>query len=158
MAEDFKSRLQAMPDAKKIAVAIYGESVAAYRYGLLSDKSDTPEHKRIFSEMRDEERDHQRALEHLAETHFPDGDFVLQPSDKELVIVGTRMLEITDAQSFKKAMQFLHDTERRTGDFYNAMHDLMPDGEIGRFLKEMADECVEHSLSLLEIEPPATPE
>lgn len=153
MVETFKERLRNIPDAKRLAIAIYGESVAAYRYGGLADKARSEAHRRLFADMRQEERGHQQALERLAHKHYPDEDFVLTDEDKDLVIVGTRMLDLRDEASFRKAMQFLHDTELRTGQFYEALYALMPDGEIGRFLKKMAAECVQHAGSLLRINP-----
>lgn len=153
MPHEFIERLQQMPDAKKIAVAVYGESVASYRYGLLADKASIAEHRRVFTEMKNEELGHQQALENLLKKHYPDDDFVLTPEDKELVIVGNRLLELKDEQSFNDAMQFLHDTENRTGRFYLAVHELIPDGETRRFVKTMADECFEHARSLLDIKP-----
>lgn len=154
MREDFAERLATMPDAKKIAIAIYGESVAAYRYGVLADKAASEEHRKLFAEMRDEEKSHRAALEHIGRKHFPEGDFVLTPDDKDLVIVGARMLEVGDAESFHRAMRFLHDTELRTGEFYRTLHESMPDSELGRFLNTMAQECVQHGESLLRIDPP----
>ncbi len=153
MVEDYATELEGMPDAKKLAIAIYGESVASYRYGVLADKAVSDDHRRVFRAMQKEEQGHQTALERLAAKHFPDDDFVLTPEDKGLVIVGARMLDIRDDTSFNSAMRFLHDTELRTGEFYRALVALMPSGELGRFLGEMADECVEHAASLLRIKP-----
>lgn len=153
MPDQFREQLRQMPDAKKIAVAIYGEQVAAYRYGVLADKALNERHRAIFLEMQEEENEHEARLRDLAHKRFPDADFVLSDKDKEMVIVGTRMLEVTDTESFNKAMQFLHDTEKRTGLFYQVMHELLPDGELGDFLNEMAEECQEHAESLLAIKP-----
>ncbi len=155
MIDRFRERLRAMPDAKKLAVAIYGESVASYRYGVLAEKALNDEHRRIFTAMKEEEEEHQRAIERLSRKHFPDADFVLTPEDKELVIVGTRLLEVTDEGSFRRAMEFLYDTERRTGQFYELLHALMPEGELGDFLQEMATECYVHAESLTRISPPS---
>ena len=154
MREDFRERLATMPDAKKIAIAIYGESVASYRYAVLSERAVSETHRTVFERMRQEERGHQEALEHLGRQHFPDADFVLTPEDKELVIAGTRMLQVGNAEQFDRAMQFLHDTERRTAEFYRVLHEAMPDGELGRFLESMAEECDQHAESLLRIQPP----
>lgn len=154
MRDDFAERLATMPDAKKIAIAIYGESVASYRYGVLADKAVSEEHRKLFADMRDEEKGHRAAMEHLGKKHFPDCDFVLTSDDKDLVIAGARLLEVGDAESFRRAMRFLHDTELRTGEFYRTLLESMPDGELGRFLRAMAKECVEHAESLLRIEPP----
>ncbi len=153
MPDAFRERLKQMPDAKKIAVAIYGEQVASYRYGLLANKALNDRHHKIFLGMKQEETDHETRLRDLAQKRFPDADFVLSDKDKEMVIVGRRMLEVTDVDSFNKAMQFLHDTEKRTGLFYQVMHEMLPDGELGDFFKEMADECHEHGESLLAIKP-----
>ena len=154
MRDDFAERLATMPDAKKIAIAIYGESVAAYRYGVLADKAASEEHRKLFAAMRDEEKGHRAALEHLGRKHFPDCDFVLTSDDKDLVIAGARMLEVGDAESFHRAMRFLHDTELRTSEFYRTLHESMHQGEIGEFLEAMAEECVQHAESLLQIDPP----
>ncbi len=155
MSDELLARLRRMPDAKKLAIAIYGESVASYRYSVIAEKALSEEHRKIFTEMKEEEHRHQRALERLAAKMFPDGDFVLSDEDKEFVIVGARLLQVTGADSFRKAMSFLHDTERKTGQFYQALHQLMPDGELGEFLEEMAGECFEHAKSLLSIDPPS---
>lgn len=154
MTEELLQRLRTMPDAKKLAVAIYGESVASYRYAVLAEKSLSAQHRALFNRLKEEERGHQTALEQLSEQLFPESDFVLNPDDKDLVIVGTRMLQVTDASSFRKAMQFLHDTEKQTSRFYEALHELMPQGDLGRFLDRMARECATHARSLLLIEPP----
>ncbi len=156
MIDDIVDKIRNMPDAKRLAVAIYGESVAAYRYSVLADKSKSEAHRRIFQTMKEEEHGHQKALEQLAARLHPGADFILSEDDKAMVIVGTRLLEVHDVESFGRAMQFLHDTELKTSRFYEAMHELMPDGDLGRFLKEMAEECVEHGESLLKIDPPET--
>ncbi len=153
MIEEFRKRLREMPEAKRLAVAIYGESVAAYRYSVLADKAQIERHRRLFTQMKEEERAHQRILEALVGKHYPDDDFVLTSDDKDLVIVGTRLLELRDETSFRKAMQFLHGTEIRTGQFYETLCELMPAGEIGDVLQAMAKECSEHAASLLKIEP-----
>ncbi len=153
MKEEFKARLSAMPDAKKLAIAIYGESVAAYRYGVLADKAETEGHRDLFRSMQKEEQGHRAALERLADELFPDDEFVLTTADKDLVIVGTRLPEVTDDESFRSLMRFLHDTEKRTGEFYGVLRELMPSDKLGAFLQQMALECVRHGDALLAIEP-----
>jgi len=148
MTELLIERLRQLPDAKKLAIAIYGESVASYRYSVLAEKALTPEHRRIFNEMKEEEHQHQVAVERLARKLFPDSDFLLTPEDKDFVIVGARLLEVTDESSFRKAMEFLYDTERRTGEFYDTLYNLMDDEDLRAFLKEMAEECYVHAESL----------
>jgi len=154
MRDDFAEQLAAMPDAKKIAIAIYGESVASYRYSVLSDKASSEDHRTLFADMREEENGHREEMERLGRQYFPDSDFVLTPEDKDLVIVGARMLEVSDAASFRRAMQFLHDTELRTGEFYRMLYESMPDGELGKFLESMTQECAQHAELLLRIDPP----
>jgi len=152
MIENLLERLRQMPDAKKLAVAIYGESVASYRYAVLAERALNDRHRQIFNQMKEEEHQHQVAMERLARKLFPDNDFVLSAEDKDLVIVGNRMLQVTDEVSFRRAMEFLHETELRTGRFYEALYEHFSGDEMRAFLKEMAEECVEHANSLLEID------
>lgn len=154
MLSEFRNRLQDMPDAKRLALAIYGESVASYRYSVLAEKSSSEAHCRIFRSMQAEEREHQELLEDLSRKLFPTSDFVLSPEDKELVIVGKPMLDVSTPDRFARAMRFLHDTEKRTAEFYTVLHELMPDGAVGEVLNSMAKECYEHAESLLAIDPP----
>ena len=140
---------------KALAIACYGESVAAFRYRTLAERAPTPRHEAVFNEMAEEEQGHHQVLSDLLAKEFPGSEFLLTPEDKAAVIVGPRQLDIADASAFDKAMQHIHDSERLTGSFYAAFHDTTTRTDLKPLLKEMADECFEHAERLKEI-PPAS--
>lgn len=154
MAELSETILQSMGPAKALAIAVYGESVAAYRYQVLAEKALTAAHSRIFAEMAQEESGHRDMVQGLLRKQFGDADFVLNPADKDLVTVGQRAIEVTDNASFEKAIQLLYDSERRTGNYYRTLHRFMKLPELAPLLASMADECFEHAEKLRGIEPP----
>ena len=145
MGNNHEDRVRAMTPAKALALAAYGESVAAYRYRTLVEKATSTAARDIFLEMAVEEQGHHQRVEGLIRQHYPDTDFVLTAEDKELVIDGTRMLEITDPESYDRALEMICESERRTGRMYAALHSLTTNEALKPFLKEMADECVEHA-------------
>ena len=138
---------------KALAVAAYGESVAAYRYRTLSEKPPSPLHRKLFTEIADEEQGHHRQIQGLIRKHYPGSDFVLSAGDKELVTVGPRMIEITDRASFDRALQWLCGSERLTGRFYAVLHEVTDRADLQPLLKEMADECFAHAERLRNIPP-----
>ncbi|HEY3243569.1 MAG TPA: ferritin-like domain-containing protein [Phycisphaerae bacterium] len=154
MAELTEAMLQSMGPAKALAIAVYGESVAAYRYKVLAEKALTAAHSKLFNEMAEEESGHRDLVQNLMRQHFGDVDFVLTPADKELVTVGTRTFEVTDHASFEKAMQLMYDSERRTGNYYRTLHRFLASHELAPLLKSMAAECFEHAGRLRDIKPP----
>ena len=79
---------------KALAIACYGESVAAFRYRTLAERAPTPRHEAVFNEMAEEEQGHHQALSALLAKEFPGSEFLLTPEDKAAVIVGPRMLDI----------------------------------------------------------------
>ena len=145
MTDDYDKRVRAMSPAKAFTIAAYGESVAAYRYRTLAEKATSDARREIFEEMAVEEQGHHQRIEALIRKHFPNTDFVLAAEDKELVIVGPRMLEISDAESYDQALEMIWKSERRTGSMYAALHACTTDESLRPFLKEMADECIEHA-------------
>jgi len=154
VAELTQAILQSIGAAKALAIAVYGESVAAYRYQVLAEKALTAAHSRMFTEMAQEESGHRDLVQGLLRQHFGDADFVLSPADKELVTVGQRAIEVTDHASFERAMQLLFDSERRTGAYYRTLHRYLNIPELAPLLSSMADECFEHAERLKQIEAP----
>ena len=130
------------PD-KLLAIGIYGESVAAYRYLVLAEKA-PPEHRKVFADMADEEQGHKQLLEKLLDESYPDADFVLTPQDKELVILGTRMIEVRDDESFAQAMRLVLRTERKTARFYAVHGKHLAQENLRAVFKELAEEGAEH--------------
>jgi len=153
MMPDYQARLRALATEKALAIAAYGESVAAYRYRTLGEKTSSHEQRKIFTEMADEEQGHHQRLQALLRRRFPGSDFVLSSEDKELVTVGPRMLEVTDSESFRRAMELIHDSELQTGRFYAGLYESTEYDDLKSFLKEMADECFEHAERLRQIHP-----
>jgi len=138
-------RLSGLAVEKALAIAAYGESVAAYRYRTLAEKTTSPPQRLIFQEMADEEQGHHVLIEKQLATHFPGSDFVLTAADKDLVIVGPRMLEVNDERSFAETLRMIYESELRTGRFYAALHSTCKRPDLEPLLKEMADECFEHA-------------
>lgn len=157
MGDAYESKVKALTTEKALAVATFGESVAAYRYRTLVEKSTSVQHQKIFNEMANEEQGHHIRLQHLTRTHFSGSDYVLKPEEKELVIVGPRLLEVTDRPSYLRAIEMICESERLTGRFYATLHRLSDLEEIKPFLKEMSDECFEHADRLKAIPPPKQP-
>jgi len=117
------------PD-KMLAIGVYGETVAAYRYLVLSEKAPGEAHRKEFAEMAEEEQGHKQLLGDLLAELYPDADFVLTPEDKELVITGTRMIEVKDQASFAQAMRMILHTERKTARFYANHAKHMPQKDL----------------------------
>ena len=145
VSDKYHDRVRALSPAKALALGAYGEAVASYRYRTLAEKTPTPSHKPIFEEMAEEEHGHHRVLAEILSRQYPDSDFVLTPEDKELVIVGPRMFEVTDHASADHALDLIHRSECLTGRFYEAFHDVTAVSILKPLLKEMAAECFEHA-------------
>ncbi len=152
MADEYSEKIRGLTLAKALAIAAYGESVAAYRYRSLVERTDNEDHREVFSEMADEEQGHHKTLQDVLQNSFPGSDFVLSSEDKELVIVGPRLLEITDAASVKKALELISASEILTGNFYAALTKIAQQEDLKPLLQEMADECFTHAQQLKDLE------
>lgn len=130
------------PD-KLLAIGAYGETVAAYRYLVLSEKGPS-QFRDEFADMADEEQDHKQRLQKLVADMYPGQDFVLTPEDKDLVVTGPRLLEVRDESEFRDAMQLVLQTERKTARFYANHGRLMPDPGVQALFHELAEEGAEH--------------
>lgn len=157
MPADYLAKIRSLSPAKALAIAAYGESVAAYRYRTLVEKTSNEANRKVFLEMAEEEHGHLTRVDEVLKKHYPGGDFVLSSQDKEWVIVGPRLLEVTDSASFHRALEFIRDSERRTGRFYAAFHEVITNEALKPLLKEMADECFDHANRLMAIAPPDRP-
>lgn len=133
---------------KILALGAYGESVAEYRYGLLARKATDPRDREAFAEMATEEGGHRQRLDALLAGNFPGSEFVLEPDEKELVVVGPRLLEVRDADTFAQAMRFILGTERRTARFYKQMSETVALPEARELFRELAEEGADHYMRL----------
>lgn len=131
------------PD-KLLAIGAYGEMVAAYRYLVLSEKAPDEHFRREFAAMADEEQGHKQRLQELLARMYPEADFVLTSDDKELVVTGTRLLEIRNDDDFREAMRMILQTERKTAAFYAHHSKLVPDATLRDLFHELAEEGAEH--------------
>lgn len=131
------------PD-KLLAIGAYGESVAAYRYLVLSEKALRQEDRQEFAAMADEEQGHKQRLEKLLAELYPNSDFVLNADDKELVVSGPRLLDIRDEKDMNDAMQLILETERKTAAFYAQQARFMPDANLRKLFQKLAEEGAEH--------------
>lgn len=131
------------PD-KLLAIGVYGETVAAYRYLVLSEKAPNPRDRREFAEMADEEQGHKQRLQALLAEMYPQADFVLTPEDKELVVTGTRLLDVRDDASFHEAMRMILQTERQTAAFYAHHARIIPTVHLRELFQELAEEGADH--------------
>lgn len=131
------------PD-KALAVGSYGETVAAYRYLVFAEKAATPAHRHAFAAMADEEQGHKQRLQRLLGELYPNADFVLSESDKELVVVGPRLPDIRDARSFAEALRMTLDSEKRTALFYERLSRHIPHEQLRALFAKLATEGGEH--------------
>ncbi|MFQ5428974.1 MAG: ferritin family protein [Phycisphaerae bacterium] len=131
------------PD-KLLAMGIYGETVAAYRYLVLSEKAPNDAHRKAFADMADEEQGHKQRLQRLFDKLYPDADFVLTPEDKELVATGPRVLDVPDEAAYAAAMKMILQTERKTARFYANHGKHMPDASLRALFHELAEEGADH--------------
>lgn len=138
------------PD-KLLAIGAYGETVAAYRYLVLSEKASREDHRRTFADMADEEQRHKQRLQKLLAELYPQADFVLAPEDKELVVTGPRVIDVRDEASIGEAMRMILDTEQKTAAFYAEHARHMPTAALRALFKELAEEGAEHHQRLREI-------
>lgn len=131
------------PD-KLLAIGVYGETVAAYRYLVLSEKAPNEAHRKAFADMSDEEQGHKQQLQKIVAELYPGQDFVLTPEDKELVVTGPRLLEVRDDAEYAETMRLILQTERKTARFYANNGKHMPEEGLRRLFKELAEEGADH--------------
>lgn len=138
------------PD-KLLALGAYGETVAAYRYLVLSEQADDEADRRLFAEMADEEQGHKQRLQKVLAEHYPDADFVLTAEDKELVITGPRLLDVHREVSFAEALAMMLQTERKVAEFYARHGDSVAAPELQAIFRQLANESAEHHHKLQEL-------
>ena len=106
-------------DDKALAIAAYGESVSAYRYIVLTEKSPTDSLRAAFQEMVRQENAQREAVQSLLTQLFPAACFFLTAEDKSLVCVGPRLVDARDDARFDEAMRLIVASEKRSISFYS---------------------------------------
>jgi rubrerythrin len=131
------------PD-KLLSIGAFGETVAAYRYTVLSERAPTEQARRAFAAMADEEQDHKQRLQALLAGLFPQSDFVLTAQDKEQVVSGPRLLDVRDETTYHAALTMILETERKTAGFYAQHARNLTEPTLRALFEELAEEGVEH--------------
>lgn len=150
-------------DDQILTIGIYGETVAAYRYTVLSEKLPGEADKKAFAAIAQEEQDHRDRLQRLLDKYFPGSSFYLSDADKALVVTGPRLINIRDVKDYREVMKMTVDTELRTSQFYHAMSTRVRIPDIKVLFEELAAEGFDHHRRLLELArergflPPETP-
>ena len=138
------------PD-KALAIGAYGETVAAYRYLVFAERVASKSHRDAFSAMADEEQDHKQRLQGLLSRMYPEADFVLSERDKELVVVGPRLLDVRAEKQFAEALDHTLATEQKTSAFYRSLSQTIREAPLAALFKELSEEGAEHYHRLREL-------
>ncbi len=145
MVDEPTQNAEPIPSPEKLlSIGMYGETVAAYRYLVLSEKALTEKHRAAFADMADEEQEHKERLQKLVAEMFPDSDFVLSQADKDLVVTGPRLLEIRDQAAYAETMRLILETERKTARFYARYGKFMTNAGLRDLFHELAEEGADH--------------
>jgi rubrerythrin len=110
--------LSTVTDDKALAIAAYGEAVAAYRYIVLGEKAQWQDLKISFQKMVQTEYTQRDILQKLLGDLFPSACFYLTNRDKAMVCVGPRLLDARDDARFDEAMRLTIASEKRSISFY----------------------------------------
>ena len=140
-----------LPDDQMLAIGIYGEDVAAYRYTVLSERVPADADRRAFAAIAREEQKHRQLLRDMREKHFPDSSFALRDEDKALVLTGRRLIDVRGIEDFREVMRIALETELRTSQFYQAMSGRVRHPEIRTLFETLATEGFEHHRILFEL-------
>ena len=138
-------------DDQMIAIGIYGENIAAYRYTVLAERVPGEEDRRAFSEIAKEEQEHKERLQALFDKHYPGSSFYLSDEDKALVLTGPRLIDVRDLEDYRDVMQLALNTELRTAEYYQVMSTRAKIDEVREVFAELAEEGFEHHQQLLEL-------
>ncbi len=107
-----------LTDDKALAIAAFGESVAAYRYIVLSEKTPDPRLRASFEDMARDERTQRDRIQFLLQNLAPSASYFLSQEDKLAVCVGPRLVDARDDARFDEAMRLVIASEKRSASFY----------------------------------------
>lgn len=132
--------LSRMGDDKALALASYGESVATYRYIILSEKAKDARLRQAFEVMAREEKDHRDRVQNLLREVSPSGGFYLGPDDKLAVCVGPRLVDARDDARMDEALKLIIASEKRTASFYSRYSEFAREPKVKALFTELAQE------------------
>ncbi len=139
MAKKFStSDLSKLTDDKALAVAAFGESVAAYRYIVLSEKARDTRLRESFEAMAREERTQRDRIQGLLQQMAPSAGYYLSQEDKLAVCVGPRLVDARDDARFDEAMRLVIASEKRSASFYARFSAFAQDPAVKTLFTELA--------------------
>ncbi len=141
------SRME-LPDDRMLAIGVYGETVAAYRYTVLSERVPGEEDRRVFAVIAAEEQEHRQRLQELLDEQFPGSSFYLTDEDKAAVVAGPRVVDVRDIEDYREVMRMTLDTEKRVAMFYEAMSGRARNPAVVALFKELSEEGFDHHARL----------
>jgi rubrerythrin len=144
MDQPDEALIRALSEDRALAIGVYGESVAAYRYLVLAESAPNEADRPKFTQMANEEQEHKRRLTRLLQKYFPDSDFVLSDEEKSLIALGPRLIRVYDEQSFADAMATIVATEWRTARYYEVLSQAIAREEFRTVFAGLAAEGFEH--------------
>jgi len=143
--------LAKLTDDKALAIAAYGESVAAYRYIVLAEKARTASLREAFESMAVEEREHRDRIQALLARLSPAASFYLTSEDKLAVCVGPRLVDARDDAKFDEAMKLVITSEKRTSSFYGQFAVASRNVDVKALFAELAVEGIDHVRRLRQV-------
>jgi rubrerythrin len=130
--------LSKLTDDKALAIAAFGESVAAYRYIVLSEKARDAKLRDSFETMAKDQRVQRDRLQQILQRLAPAAAFYLSEQDKLAVCVGPRVVDARDDARFDEAMKLVISSEKRSASFYLRYTPFAQDGEVKAVFTELA--------------------
>lgn len=132
------SDLSKITDDKALAIAAFGESVAAYRYIVLSEKARDAKLRDSFEAMAREERKQRERIQELLQKLAPTAGYYLSQEDKLAVCVGPRLVDARDDARFDEAMKLVIASEKRSASFYARFTAFAQDSDVKALFTELA--------------------
>ena len=132
--------LSRLGDDKSLAIAAYGQAVAAYRYIVLAEKAEDARLRQSFEDMVRQENAQRDRTQELLTRLFPAACFFLSSADKSLVCVGPRLVDARDDARFDEAMKLIIASEKRAVSFYTRYAVAAQAAEIRALFHELASQ------------------
>lgn len=127
-----------LTDDKALAIAAFGESVAAYRYIVLSEKARDATLRASFEGMAREERTQRDRIQTLLQRLAPSAGYYLSQEDKLAVCVGPRLVDARDDARFDEAMRLVIASEKRSASFYARYSACAREEDVRKLFTELA--------------------
>ena len=130
--------LSRISDDKALAIAAFGESVAVYRYIVLSEKARDARLRESFERMARDERGQRERIQAILQRLAPTAGYYLTQEDKLAVCVGPRLVDARDDARFDEAMKLVIASEKRSASFYARYVAFAREEEVKQLFTELA--------------------